>query len=276
MKLSLLATGAKVMAVVSLWASACSADLIGLWEFGDSSDLGKATVGANLSVEGQAPDWLASQTFNGLTLNGTINTKVGQTNGLLVQGSMLSGNGGGSRVNEYSLVFDVRRPAGDLWRSFFQTDSDRTANDADYFVRNTDKRLGVGNVNYSDFAMGEDEWYRLVVTVKTNATVGQREMFTYLTDSNGTMLTHQHNAGASGLAIDGRMSLDTNGFWLFADEDFENNPLTLGMVALFDNALTAQQVQAFGIAGSAIPEPTSWAVLGLATIMVGLRRRGRV
>ncbi|MCP3913397.1 MAG: hypothetical protein GY713_20915, partial [Actinomycetia bacterium] len=99
--------------------------LVGLWEFDDADDLGKATVGTDLTIGGTAPTYSATLADDSSdSLSGVITTNVGSAN-FLTATHGIAANGGGSNVNQYSVVFDVFSPAGSRgsWRTFFQTDA---------------------------------------------------------------------------------------------------------------------------------------------------------
>lgn len=240
------------------------AGIAGLWEFGNASNVGQATIGNNLTVVGTTPSHFASQTYNGLTLNGVIETVPGIANHLIATHG-IAANGGGTRVNQYSMLFDIRRPNTDEWRTLFQSDT-TNANDGDYFIRNSDARLGVGALGYTtNFQMPADQWHRLVITADLSATGA------YQTYIDGTLIqTHTQPA----LDSDRFSFLPT--VLLFGDEDVENNLLSVGAVAIWDQTLNSAQVASLGLAGTsivAVPEPSSMMLVGLVAVGLYAARR---
>lgn len=215
-----------------------SANLVGLWLFDRPTDLGHATIGRDLEVVGVTPAWsrqLADD--HGNTMLGAITTVGGPANYLrCIHG--IRPNGGGAYVNRYSIVMDIFSPPGSrsAWRAIFQT-SENNANDADYFIRNTDDRLGVAALGYAP-AINETLWTRLVVTVALEATASSSVIRTYL---NGNLhYTH------TGQALDGRFSLGPTVLF-FADDNNENAPLHVAALAIYDGPLSAADVAALGV-----------------------------
>jgi hypothetical protein len=252
------------LAVVSLACGTSRADLVGLWEFDDSANIGRATVGTNLTIAGTAPTWFASQTYVGNTLTGVIQTAVGIPNHLIATHG-IAPNGGGSKVNQYSMVFDIRRPNTNEWRTLFQTDASN-ATDGEYFVRDSDARLGVGTLQYTpNYTMPADTWARVVLTSDLAANV-------YRTYVDGVL---QHNHTAVNV-LDGRHALDPT-VLLFGDEDNENGLLSVGVVGIWNRTLSDAEVTNLGVAGTiiAIPEPGSLLLVGsvLVSSWIAVRRR---
>lgn len=246
-----------------LAAAPCpAATLASLWLFDDSTNLGRATVGNNLAIAGPvAPTWSATLMDDGsASQTGVITTPPTAAATRFTATHGIAGNGGGSFVNEYSIVVDLFSPAASRssWRTIMQTNQ-TNANDADYFIRNTDDRLGVGSLTYSTTAIDETRWTRLVVTFDLGTAIT-----TYL---NGISI-HQHSVGV----IDGTFSLDPTVLF-FTDNDGDNAPLNIGALAVYDGVLTAAEAAALGNAGAPIPEP-SGLLLGLAALgLAGVRRR---
>ncbi len=246
-----------------------AASLVGLWEFDDPGNLGKATFGADLAINGASPAHHASLADDGATsLSGVITTVQGTNattpafNSYLIAANPIGGNGGGAFTNAYSLLFDVFTPAGDgrsAYRSLFQT-SPANTNDGDLFIH-PNSSLGVGALSYQG-TVEAGQWTRIVLSVELGV-----QNTAYL---NGVALP---NFNADG--VDGRFSLESS-FLLFGDEDGENPSLNVGAVAFFNGALTADEVTALGVAGSPIPvpEPGHLGLLALAGA-AGLRRRRR-
>lgn len=155
-------------------ADLARADLVGLWEFDDATNLGKATIGQDLIIVGGAPAWSASMSDNTAsqtTLNGVVTTinNVGTARNHFIATHGIGANGGGSNTNEYSLLFDIKRPTGNLWRSFYQT-SLANNNDAEFFTRGGGgvvNSLGraTGGPGYSSSAWAEEDWSRIVISV---------------------------------------------------------------------------------------------------------------
>lgn len=250
------------LAVTSTVAPAAS--LVGLWEFNDPQNLGKATVGADLVINGASPAHHASLADDSATsLSGVITTVQGTSsttpafNSYLVATNPIGANGGGAYTNAYSLLFDIFTPAGDgrsAWRSLLQTALDNN-NDGDLFL-NPANAIGVGALTYQG-TVTAGQWTRIVLSVELGV-----KNTAYL---NGVALPN-FNADS----VDGRFSLDPT-FLLFGDEDGENSSLNVGAVALFSGALTAGEVFALGGAGGTIPEPAA-ALLGAFGCVALLRR----
>jgi hypothetical protein len=246
------------MVLLTTHGSVSYAGIVGYWEFNDSTNLGRATIGTDLTVAGTAPTWSASQTYNGLTLNGVIETAVGIPNHLIATHGVAP-NGGGTKANQYTMLFDIRRPDTAEWRTLFQTNTANTG-DGDYFVRDSDAQLGVGALGYTtNYAMPANTWARVVIT--SDLAAGE-----YRTYVDG-VLRQSHTA----TPLDGRHAFDPT-VLLFGDEDNENGLLSVGAVAIWNQPLTANEVSLLGIAGVAVPEPGSLAIVSLIGLGFFVRR----
>lgn len=247
--------------LASLAAStAPAATLVALWDFSDAGNLGKATVGPNLAIEGAAPTHSASLADDGgLIQTGVITTVGGPANRLRVQ-NPIGPNGGGSFTNSYSLVFDLFTPEGSRgqWRALLQT-SPTNSNDGDLFLRDSDDFLGVAEITYGPSGISSGDWTRIVMSYNLGTSITS-----YV---NGSLF-HEHSPGS----LDGRFALDTE-FLLFADEDDENFPLNVGLVALFEGALTEEEAAGLGRVGNPVPEPATGLLAGGMAVAALLRRR---
>lgn len=196
----------------------------GWWKFDDVSNHTKAELGYGTS----------------LGLFGIQNAATGPVTGneavLIVQGSyyrmnhLISPNGGGTKVNEYTLQYDFKVTQHGIWHSFFQTTTDNS-DDGDLFI-NPSGNIGVGAVGYSSYSVIPNEWYRLIVSVKNG-----REFTCYLDGKrivNGTVQS-----------IDGRFSLNSQ-MLIFADNNGEDGSIYCSELAIWDQTLSAQQVYELG------------------------------
>jgi len=232
-----------------------AAELRGLWEFENAGSLAAATTGQPLEILGNPPAHTASLADDlGTALAGVITTRAGTANALRALPG-ITANGGGSRVNQYSVLVDVFSPAASRssWRTIFQTAANATDNDGDYFIRNTDDGIGVGDMGYSGSAFPESRWTRLVLTVDLSLPTAK-----YRTFLDGELF-HTHTGTGNG-GVDGRFSLfpagSPNGILFFGDDNGENAPLHVAALAIFEGALTAEEVASLGGPGIAlIPDP---------------------
>lgn len=220
-----------------------SAALTGLWEFADAGKLGKATVGLDLVIEGTAPFFfpdMADREAVPVVLQGVVTSVAGKGNHFMAEhGIGANGAATASRTNQYTLVFDVLRPDTTGWRALYQTDLSN-GTDAQYFVRSGSNELGRAAISYSSGSMAANRWYRLAIAVDLKAG-------SYLTYLDGALF-HSHPAPAA----DGEFSLHPERVLFLADNDNENQPLSLGLIATWSSALTPAEVSALGTAGTAI------------------------
>lgn len=197
---------------------------VGWWKFDNAADLQKAEPGFGID----------------LTLVGSHTATPGHEAGdgavLIGPGSyykmqhQISANGGGSKVNEYTLQFDFKIPANGVWHTFFQTDINNS-NDGDLFI-NTSGNIGVAAAGYGTYQIIPGEWYRLIVSVKNGS------HFTYYLDGQ---LVKNGNIQA----IDDRFSLE-NLLLVFADEDGEDSDIICSELAVWDQSLTAEHAAELG------------------------------
>ncbi|MDR1866233.1 MAG: hypothetical protein LBR08_11765 [Bacteroidales bacterium] len=174
----------------------------------------------------------------------------------------IAANGGGARMNEYTLVLDFMIPNLTGWVGILQTDATNTDNglpwpysDAEIFVNNTSH--GMGYLNTTDYMQSNDAvfagtWYRYVIS----AACGGKWFTQYL---NGRMF----NAGPANPAtyqnvvdlgtLDGWLSFDPAGVILFGDNDGESTDIHVAKVTVYNGALSRDAVEALG--GLTTPEP---------------------
>jgi hypothetical protein len=261
-----------LFSAVLLTAESAKASLTGLWEFDNPGNIAQATVGTDLNISGTAPThWASLADDNLLSLSGVITTASAVNTNLIEATHGAAPNGGGSFVNQYTIVMDIFSPTAsrESWRTIYQTNTSNS-NDGDYFIRPDNNRIGVAELTYSDDEIDETAWTRLVLTV--DLTLSGGDVVAYANGSH--FYTHPSNPG-----VDGRFSLDPTMFF-FTDNDGDNAPLNVGVVGIYDTALTAAQVAKLGGPGDpvlAIPEPSAIVLGLLASIgFVGLGIRQRV
>lgn len=203
--------------------------LIGLWEFDDSQDLTKATIGQNLVLTG-----FQDPTSGRITGDGAVRIGLGSHHA--IQHGMTS-NGGGNNVNEYTLVLDIKYPSNSQgkWISLFQTDASN-GSDGDCFIRNSNASIGVSATGYSSWALSPETWVRLAVSVDNGNF--------YRLYANGSLILE-----GTPQSIDGRLSLGST-LLLFADNNGEDNPIDVSTIRLYNTALSTTEVTALGNAFS--------------------------
>jgi hypothetical protein len=260
----------------------------GLWRFQNSANMGAATFGTDMTFlmgsGSPTPDTPPAQftgsyyTYIGPPANNNLygDNKVAQERSWeymhVTHG--ISPNGGGDYVNSYTVLMDYQQGSlsgywdGWYYNSLFQT-SQTNANDGDLFIATPDQGdgvytnsvIGVGDTGYSDLTFDSSLAHRIVLSVD-NA-----NFFRVYID--GTLFLD-----AAGQGVDGRFALDPT-VNLFADNDWEDAWGMVGTVAIWDHALTSDEVAAMGGVTTplVIPEPATMSLLALGGI--ALLRRNR-
>jgi len=186
-------------------------------------------------------------------------------------------NGGGSYVNNYTIVFDVLVPSP--WPltyivPFFNTDPGN-GNDGDFYLYG-DGEIGIGGGGYSSpGTLTPDTWYRV-------SFVASASTLSYYV--NGTLVKSRAGGG-----VDGTWSLYSNldagpDLLLFNEGDNSGqytHELYLNSVAFIDHAMNATEIGDLGgpVASGIlpIPEPTTLGLgmLGSLLLYFQIKRRGQ-
>jgi hypothetical protein len=187
----------------------------GQWDFNNQTVFSeglRATIGTDMTL---TPDTEFSTTFLSVPFGfddaNAMLYSAGATSDayIIVPGSI--GNGGGEKINKYSLIMDIRIPASTInsWHSLWQT---RTNNndDASLFIRPANSGGGVGISSIYHGNILPDTWYRLAFTFDLTT----RALKKY---TNGVLAGEQ----TLGEGVDGRWAASATAL-LFADNDGDN------------------------------------------------------
>ncbi len=212
--------------------------IVGQWTFDDPTDLLNAGIGNDLQLVGN------HTTAQGPTASdGAVNIGVGS---YYKVNHGIPANGGGTMVNEYSLVLDFKVNSIGQWYTFFQT-SASNANDGDGFI-NTGGAIGVAATGYSSYTVLPNEWYRLVIAIDLGSS------YKYYLD--GQLI---QDGGTQ--TLDGRFSIypsdPASPLLLFADNDAEDNPINIAYAAVYNGCLNAAQANALGGYGHNVSPPSA-------------------
>jgi hypothetical protein len=217
--------------------------LVGHWAFDDAGSLLDAAVGNPLSadhVSGDASAASISAVPGPAAGNGAARIELGT---FLRAIHDIEANGGGLRVNEYSMVMDIQLTVENSWYGIFAGDngSDATASDWEIFLR-PGGRAGVGSIGYTSHEIApEDGWYRMVISAKMG------EYFRIYLDGQ---ITRDPASSTPAIQTDERFSLDSpdesNQVLLFGDNDGEDAAIDVAEFALYDRPLTHDEIVGMG------------------------------
>ncbi|MDR2041616.1 MAG: BACON domain-containing protein [Tannerella sp.] len=215
--------------------------LTGRWLFDDPEHPGAAEQGNDLMPAGSAI-WEADGPDAD---NKAVSVGKGSyflaKHGIAPGGTTAAGDPA-AKVNEYTLLIDFKVAETGRYYAFMQTDL-TNGNDGEIFI-NGDGKIGISGGYYSEAVVQPETWYRWVVTVKCGELWKQ-----YL---DGALL-HEAAADHDGkMNVDDRFALDPSGVLLFADEDGEDNEIFVAAAAIWNKALSAEEVAALGQVGAPI------------------------
>ena len=162
-------------------ASAHGQAITGQWEF-DNGNL-KASIGSDASywIKPASPRDIENETQFGTTTSFGLPDIGGQPAKVMkfpqcaphMGYAMYPGaeaNGGGTYVNEFTLIMDILYPAASdaKWRSLVQT-NECNGNDGDFFI-NTANGIGIGGSYQGTIA--PNTWYRVAWSINCANTTG--------------------------------------------------------------------------------------------------------
>jgi len=211
-----------ILTNATVFAQTWPTSLTGRWTFDNPGNLLQATTGNNLVLTG------SHTAFPGpASGDGAVAIDIGSyytcTHGI-------PANGGGSYVNEYSMMFDVMIDNPKEFHCLYQT-NESNSNDGEVFF-NPNSQLGISATGYTGFSIKANTWYRVVVTVDLGSSLR------YYIDGKLVL------DGVS-QPVDGTYSLDPTVLF-FADENSEDNMIYVAQVALFNASLSQAEVLGLG------------------------------
>jgi hypothetical protein len=160
-------------------------------------------------------------------------------------------NGGGSNVNQFTLIMDLMYPeeSNGQWRALLQTDP-QNSNDGDLFI-NASNGLGISGQYQGTITAGT--WHRVAVVFDLTAATLKKYI-------DGALVNTQNLGGSGG--VDQRWSLQPTAL-LFADEDNETSPGFVSSIQFRSGLMSDAEIGALGTPTAAgIPRPQADLQLG--------------
>jgi hypothetical protein len=212
----------------------------GQWDFDKQDPLNfnasfDATVGAHMIP---LPDTEFNTSFTTVTIDGQP-ANIMSYGGAAPDGYVIipgsTGNGGGQKINKYTLIMDLRIPAStsNSWHALLQTRTNNT-DDASLFVRPANEGSGVGISGTYHGNILPDTWYRLAFTF--DLTTQTLKKYT-----NGVLAGQQ----TLGEGVDGRWSTGPTTL-LFADNDGDNAAGDCNSIQFQPRVLTDAEILSLG------------------------------
>ncbi len=201
------------------------------WDF--NATLESSTNGEALVPAAAAPAPAPGVSLVNTTIGGEPAQAAGFTQGTFFRMTHgLPANGGGNRVNQYTLILDVMFPdtSASGWAALWQTNTANT-DDGEWFIRHPDMGIGISG-NYGGY-VPDNVWHRLALVIDNVA---------------GTQTSYvdgQPVQQNTGLGIDGRWALDAAAL-LFADENGENAAGYVNSVQIRGYTMSAAELAAIG------------------------------
>ncbi|NOX67101.1 MAG: T9SS type A sorting domain-containing protein [Chlorobi bacterium] len=196
--------------------------LVGHWSFNNPNNLTEAEIGNALILSGSHDAVVGPS-----DTSGAVRVYLGS---YYTVNHGIAPNGGGSLVNSYTIVMDIKIPMTGRWYAFYQTNPSNT-NDGDWFI-SPSGNMGVGATGYTYSILKPGDWYRVAISVYN----GVRH--DYYIDGKKAL------TGTPG-AVDGRFSLDSKVLF-FADENNEDNTLDVADIKVFSRDLSDAEMKDLG------------------------------
>lgn len=209
----------------------------GWWKFDDISDLWKAEVGEALLPTGNITS-VDGPSVGNLAVEVPLGSYFAMNHGI-------APNGGGTLVNEYSIMWDFAIPATETWYAFLETTA-TTSDDADLFIAasansgiaRVPNSIGTGSLLYTANTVSADTWYRMLLTMKNGEFAKlyiNGELWPVSADIQGYLVQD----------VDGRYGLAPTIF-IFQDGDGDDGTLKCSEISIWDVALSAEEALALG------------------------------
>ncbi len=197
-------------------------DMVGHWNFDDPTNLTAADVGTPLILTGTQTAIAGYDSADGAANIGVGSYYTAQHG--------ISPNGGGTLVNSYTVVMDVRFHQLGQWYALFQTDSTNVS-DGDWFISSSGK-LGIHAVGYTTKKLVPEQWYRLA------ASVANGNRFDYYINGKKVLTGTPQN-------VDERFALSSV-ILFFADENGEDNSIDVSDIKIFSRDLADDEIASLG------------------------------
>jgi regulation of enolase protein 1 (concanavalin A-like superfamily) len=225
-----------LIVTLTLQVQAAAPEPKSAWEF-NAPDRTRATIGAPLQLVGTIQEVPGVNAGEGAI-------QIGEGSYFICTHG-IAPNGGGSKVNEWTLLIDFSYPPSSRsdppngYNDLFQTNP-TDADDADWTI-NSSGAIGIGAVGYSstrNYTTNGNTWYRMVVVVDN----GVRHDL-YMDGVEAFKGTQQ--------GVDGRFSLASTILLFCAgnNQDRDDAPINVSTVAFWDTPLSAGDILALGRAG---------------------------
>lgn len=217
--------------------------LVGLWEFNDSADPGKATKGAKAILNGSA----AYEEVDGI---GTIRI-VKDASGVKYQncitidhGLTSDDNPESDYVRNYCLVMDAKMDLDQDYTALYRFG---TQTDADIFARGPNNKdiafgavgLGGAGLNYSHTLL-QKGWNRIVINAQLDKGT-ESTLSIYVCYPNGTINKYERIGVINN---PNRLSIvAANALMVAGDNDGENGNLNIAQLAILNTYLTDEELE---------------------------------
>jgi hypothetical protein len=237
--------------------------IIGKWTFENASNLFQASEGSGTLKVGKVITpgdyWYAVASINDMPLSDVaFITSVEGPNAsdkaillpeeyFVYVDQGLAANGGGSKMNEYTIVLDFIIPTVPGWVTLLQVSPTNYMDGAiQVFCNNpaTNCSRGMGWGSTADYIQSNDAiadgvWYRYVLS----AACGGKWITQYL---NGRMFNAGPTDQSIGITDSEWLSLDPAGVIFFGDDSGEEAEIKIAGITIYNGALSRDAVEALG------------------------------